>query len=49
LAAFAAGFEGLLVAEGYSRDWKRQVMRLTAEVSHWLGQGGLGAGELTGG
>ncbi len=47
LAGFATGFEGLLVARGYSRDWRRQLIGLTAELSRWLGQGGLGAGELT--
>ena len=43
LAPFAAGFEAKLLAEGYSQDWARRLMGLTEEVSHWLGQGGLGA------
>ena len=48
LAPFAAGFEEALVAEGYSKQWARHVMGLAAEVSHWLGEGGLGAVDLTG-
>ncbi|MGH9186712.1 MAG: tyrosine-type recombinase/integrase [Acidimicrobiales bacterium] len=48
LAPFAAGFEEVLVAEGYSKEWARQVMGLAAEVSDWLADGGLGAGDLTG-
>lgn len=48
LAAFAAGFEEALVADGYSKNWARQLMELAAEVSGWLGEAGLGAGDLTG-
>ena len=48
MAPFAAGFEEALVAEGYSKEWARQLMGLAAEVSHWLGEGGLGAVDLTG-
>ena len=48
LAPFAAGFEEALVAEGYSQQWARHVMGLAAEVSHWLGEGGREAGDLTG-
>ena len=48
LAPFAVGFEEVLVAEGYSKEWARQLMGLVAELSHWLGEGGLGAGDLTG-
>ena len=43
LAPFAAGFEGALLAQGYSRDRARQLIGLAAEVSHWLGESGLGA------
>ena len=48
LAPFAAGFEGALLAQGYSRDRARQLIGLAAEVSHWLGESGLGASDLTG-
>ena len=48
LAPFAAGIEEALVAEGYSKQWARQLMGLAAEVSHWLAEGGLGAVDLTG-
>jgi hypothetical protein len=48
LAAFATGFDEALVVEGYSTKWVRQLMGLTAEVSRWLREGGLGAGDLTG-
>ena len=48
LAPFAAGFEDAFVAEGYSKERARQLMGLAAEVSRWLGERGLGAGDLTG-
>ena len=48
LAPFAAGFEEALVADGYSEVWAGHVMALAAEVSQWLGERGLGAGDLTG-
>ncbi len=35
-------------ADGYSKNWARQLMELAAEVSGWLGEAGLGAGDLTG-
>lgn len=48
LAPFAAGFEEAFVAEGYSKERARQLMGLAAEVSRWLGERGLEAGDLTG-
>jgi site-specific recombinase XerD len=48
LAQFADGFAEALVAEGYSKERARLLMGLMAEVSHWLGGGGLRAGDLTG-
>ena len=48
MAPFAAGFEEALVADGYSEVWAGHVMALAAEVSQWLGERGLGAGDLTG-
>jgi integrase/recombinase XerD len=48
LAPFAARFEGALISEGYSKQWARQLMGLTAQVSRWLGERGLEAGDLTG-
>lgn len=48
LAPFAAGFEESLVADGYSKEWARQLVGLAAEVSDWLGEAGLEAGDLTG-
>jgi integrase/recombinase XerD len=48
LAPFAASFEEALAGDGYSKQWARQLMRLTAEVSQWLGDGGLVAGDLAG-
>lgn len=48
LAPFAAGFGELLAAAGYSQERVRQLMGLMAEVSHWLGAGGLRASDLTG-
>ena len=48
MAPFAAGFEEAFVAEGYSKERARQLMGLAAEVSRWLGERGLEAGDLTG-
>jgi site-specific recombinase XerD len=48
LAPFATGFEEALAAEGYSKKWAQQLMGLTADLSRWLGEGGLGAGDLAG-
>src|SRR5205823_8379248 len=48
LVPFAAGFGESLAAAGYSQGWARQLMDLMAEVSHWLGAGGLRARDLTG-
>lgn len=48
LAAFAAGFEVALAAQGYSKEWARQLMGLASEVSRWLEKRGLEAGDLTG-
>ena len=48
LAPLAAGFEESLAAVGYSQERVRQLMDLLAEVSHWLGAGGLCANDLTG-
>jgi len=48
LAPFATGFEEALAADGYSKKWARQLMGLAAEVSDWLGEAGLEAGDLTG-
>ena len=48
LVPFAAGFEELLVIVGYSPRRAQLLMDLMAELSHWLGAGGLGARDLTG-
>ena len=48
LAPFAASFEEALAGDGYSKQWAGQLMGLTAEVSQWLGEGGLVAGNLAG-
>jgi integrase/recombinase XerD len=48
LAPFAAGLRASLIAAGYSQARARLLIGLTAEVSHWLGAGGLQAGDLTG-
>lgn len=47
LAPFAAGLGESLVGAGYSQQQTRRLVGLTAEVSHWLGAGGLQAGDLT--
>lgn len=47
LAPFAAGLEGALVAQGYSKNWALQLMALAAEVSHWLQRRGLGVNDLS--
>ena len=47
LAPWAAGFEGWLVARGFSRWTVRQRLCLFAVLSGWLEREGLGAGELT--
>ena len=48
LAPFTAGFGEWLVVKGYSNERARQLTGLAAEVSHWLGAGGLRADDLTG-
>ena len=48
LAPLAAGFEESLAAVGYSQERVRLLMDLLAEVSLWLGAGGLCANDLTG-
>jgi integrase len=47
LAQFAAGLEEALVADGYSEQRARLLLRLAAELSHWLEAEGLRAGDLT--
>lgn len=47
LAPFAAGIEELLVAEGYLEDSIQVSMALVAELSRWLDERGLGAGDLS--
>ncbi|MCA1679561.1 MAG: tyrosine-type recombinase/integrase [Actinobacteria bacterium] len=47
LAAFAPGFAGDLVARGYRPGPAVDQLRLMADVSRWLAEGGLGAGDLT--
>ncbi|MBV9197590.1 MAG: tyrosine-type recombinase/integrase [Solirubrobacterales bacterium] len=47
LAVFAAGFVDDLVARGYRPGSAADQVRLMAEVSGWLAERGLGAGDLT--
>ena len=47
LAAFASGFVEDLVARGYRPRSAADQLRLVAEVSRWLAEQGLGAGDLT--
>ncbi len=48
LVPFVGGLGAALVAEGYSGQQAGLLIGLMAEVSRWLGVGGLGAGDLTG-
>jgi len=48
LAAFAAGVEEVLVAEGFQEDSTRQLMCLMARLSRWLNEQHLGAEGLSG-
>jgi integrase/recombinase XerD len=48
LESFAAGIEEVLAADGYTDKWLSQLMWLVADLSCWLGERGLAAGELTG-
>jgi len=47
LAAFASGFVEDLIARGYRPGTAADQLRLMADVSRWLGERGLGAGDLT--
>ena len=47
LAPFAGGAEEALASEGYSRQRARLLVGLMAEVSEWLGVGGLRVGEMS--
>lgn len=47
LAPFARGFGEDLVARGYRPGSAADQLRLAAEVSRWLAERGLGAGDLT--
>ena len=47
LAPFAGGAEEALASEGYSRQRARLLVGLMAEVSEWLGVGGLRVGDLS--
>lgn len=47
LAAFAPGFVQELVARGYRPGPAADQLRLMADVSRWLAERGLGAGDLT--
>ena len=47
LAAFAAGFAEDLVVRGYRPGPAADQLRLVADVSWWLAEQGLGAGDLT--
>lgn len=46
LAAFAAGFADELAREGYTPHSARFQMRLLAQLSRWLAEEGLGAGDV---
>jgi site-specific recombinase XerD len=46
LAPFAAGIEEVLLAEGYLEVSARELMRLLADLSRWLGSRGLGVADL---
>lgn len=47
LAGLAAGFSADLTGQGYAGSTIRQHLALMADLSGWLGERGLGAGELT--
>ena len=47
LAAFAPGFVEDLVARGYRPGPAADQLRLMADVSRWLGERDLAAGDLT--
>jgi integrase len=46
LAPFASGIGEFLLAEGYLEESARILMRLVTDLSRWLGERGLGAGDL---
>ena len=46
LRPFASGIGEFLRAEGYLEESARILMRLVADLSRWLGERGLGAGDL---
>jgi len=48
LAPFAAGIEGVLLAQGYLEESARVLMTLVAELSGWLDERGLAGGDLSG-
>lgn len=48
MAPFASGIPETLLAEGYLEESARVSMALAAELSCWLGDSGLGAGDLSG-
>jgi hypothetical protein len=47
LAAWAAGFAAYLAGRGYSRSSVKHHLYLMADLSTWLGEQGLAAGDLT--
>ncbi len=48
LAPFAAGIEEKLLAQGYLEESTRVLITLVAELSGWLDERGLAAGDLSG-
>ncbi len=48
LAPFVGGIEEVLVADGYREESARTLIRVVAELSRWLDERGLGAGDLSG-
>lgn len=48
LAPFAAGIEEVLLAQGYLEESARTLVTLVAELSGWLDERGLTAGDLSG-
>ncbi len=47
LAEWAAGFSGFLTGQGYAGSTVRQHLGLMADLSAWLGERGLGVGQLS--
>ncbi len=47
LAGLAAGFSAYLTGQGYAGPTVRQHLGLMADLSAWLGERGLGAGQLS--